>query len=200
MIQVDNINQTMDAKIIDGANLKIANKIYVAGAPDNVIRKLPGNSVTDRFVGCLKNIQYSTKEGSLPLTLSKWADEILNDERKQYNFAMKGKPAIGCRLTTAKVLSFVTPDSFVKLHTQFLVQNPGSFSISFFFRLGATSICFNFWFSSLISKIDSSLLFSELSNLKVFFSSLQEPSHQKAHLLPSSCTTEESVPFFAIRK
>ena len=30
MIQVDNINQTMDAKIIDGANLKIANKIYVA--------------------------------------------------------------------------------------------------------------------------------------------------------------------------
>ena len=125
----------MDAKIIDGANLKIANKIYVAGAPDNVIRKLPGNSVTDRFVGCLKNIQYSTKEGALPLTLSKWADEILNDERKQYNFAMKGKPSIGCRLTTAKVLSFVTPESFVKLQTQVLVQNPGSFSISFFFRL-----------------------------------------------------------------
>ena len=134
MIQVDNINQTMDAKIIDGANLKIANKIYVAGAPENVIRKLPGNTVTDRFVGCLKNIQYSTKEGGLPLTLSKWADEILNDQRQERSFVLKGKPTIGCRLTTAKTLSFVTPESFVKLQSQVLVINPGSFSISFFFR------------------------------------------------------------------
>lgn len=120
--------------ILDGGNLEISQKFYVAGAPSDRIKLLPGNKVYDRFVGCMKNIKYET-DNKIPLTFSKWLKSKTDGERPPRGFQVKGNPEVGCKLSTQKKLSFVTSSSFVKLPSGQLRSGSEQFrSISFSFR------------------------------------------------------------------
>ena len=45
---------------LDGSNFRWDDIFYIGGIPDSRITKIKGNKVFERFVGCLKNVVFST--------------------------------------------------------------------------------------------------------------------------------------------
>ena len=45
---------------LDGSNFRWDDIFYIGGIPDERITKIRGNKVFERFVGCLKNVVFST--------------------------------------------------------------------------------------------------------------------------------------------
>jgi len=88
--RIDGAKADTAIKILDGANLQISDKIYIAGAPSNRIKTLPGNTVFDRFVGCMKNIVYETDDRK-PLAFSTWLKMKTDGEKLPRGFGVKGR-------------------------------------------------------------------------------------------------------------
>ena len=128
---------------LDGAVLSNIEVFYVGGVPDGRSR-IKGMKSVDRFVGCLRNVVFSTdkekyydhynpfqyKFSVRKFEFSKWtqliltnqvdslparkASEVKNDFKLQST--PKGKiPSPGCGQLLEENLSFITSESFVKI-------------------------------------------------------------------------------------